>query len=304
MPNTNLEIEDSVEAPPLAAQQQEIDFSGLVQSRDRSFNWVFGSILAIFHLAAIAALFVFSWSALAVFAIMWIFAENLGIAMGYHRLLTHRGYVTPKWLEYFIAVCGTMALQGGPIYWVAVHRLHHQLTDRPGDPHSPRDGKWWSHVGWILRGNLHNETRLLDKYAPDLARDPFYVWLSRYNWVPVTLVGIALYFGGGWSWVLWGVFLRATLGLHVTWLVNSATHIWGSRRFATRDDSRNNWWVALLTGGEGWHNNHHAHPVSSRHGLAWYELDINYVFIRLLAAVGLARKVKTASVDGTSNTIY
>ncbi len=303
MTNTNLEIEDSVEAQP-PAMQQEIDFSGLIQSRERSFNWVFGSILTIFHLAAIAALFFFSWSALAVFAIMWIFAENLGIAMGYHRLLTHRGYVTPKWLEYFIAVCGTMALQGGPIYWVAVHRLHHQLTDRPGDPHSPRDGKWWSHVGWILRGNLHNETRLLDKYAPDLARDPFYVWLSRYNWVPVTLVGIALYFGGGWSWVLWGIFLRATLGLHVTWLVNSATHMWGSRRFATRDDSRNNWWVALLTGGEGWHNNHHAHPVSSRHGLAWYELDINYVFIRLLAAVGLARKIKTASVDGTSNTIF
>jgi len=303
MTNTNLQIEDSVEIQPADAQQA-IDFSGLVQSRDRNFNWVFGSILAIFHLAAIAALFVFSWSALLVFAIMWIFAENLGIAMGYHRLLTHRGYATPKWLEYFIAVCGTMALQGGPIYWVAVHRLHHQLTDRPGDPHSPRDGKWWSHVGWILRGNLHNETRLLERYAPDLARDPFYVWLSRYNWLPVTLVGIALYFGGGWSWVLWGVFLRATLGLHVTWLVNSATHIWGTRRFATRDDSRNNWWVALLTGGEGWHNNHHAHPVSSRHGLAWYEVDINYAFIRLLAAVGLARKVKVAGVDGTSDTLF
>jgi len=303
MANANLEIEGSLEAPPLEAQQA-IDFSGLVQSRDRSFNWVFGSVLAIFHLAAISALFVFSWSALVVFALMWAFAENLGIAMGYHRLLTHRGYVTPKWLEYFIAVCGTMALQGGPIYWVAVHRLHHQLTDRPGDPHSPRDGKWWSHVGWILRGNLHNETRLLDKYAPDLARDPFYVWLSRYNWLPVTVVGIALYLGGGWPWVLWGIFLRATLGLHVTWLVNSATHMWGTRRFATRDDSRNNWWVALLTGGEGWHNNHHAHPVSSRHGLAWYELDINYAFIRLLAAVGLARKVKVASVDGASNTMF
>ncbi len=149
---------------------------------------------------------------------MWIFAENLGIAMGYHRLLTHRGYVTPKWLEYFIAVCGTMALQGGPIYWVAVHRLHHQLTDRPGDPHSPRDGKWWSHIGWILRGNLHSETRLLGKYAPDLARDPFYVWLSRYNWVPVTLVGIALYFGGGWSWVSLGNL--------------PASHAWAARHLA------------------------------------------------------------------------
>ena len=191
-----------------------------------------------------------------------------------------------------------MALQGGPIYWVAVHRLHHQLTDRPGDPHSPRDGKWWSHIGWILRGSLHSETKLLAKYAPDLARDPFYVWLSKWNWVPVTVVGIGLFLTGGWSWVFWGIFLRATLGLHVTWLVNSATHMWGSRRFSTRDDSTNNWWVALLTGGEGWHNNHHAHPVSCRHGLAWYELDLNYACIRLLAAVGLARKIKVASVDG------
>lgn len=282
--------------------QQAIDYSDLVQGRDGSFNWFFATILLLFHLGAVAAFFTFRWFSLAVFAVMWLFAQNVGIAIGYHRLLTHRGYLTPKWLEYAIAVCGTMALQGGPIYWVAVHRLHHQLTDRPGDPHSPRDGKWWSHIGWILRGSLHNETRLLSKYAPDLARDPFYVWLSRYSWLPVTLVGIGLFFAGGWSWVLWGIFLRATLGLHVTWLVNSATHMWGSRRFETRDDSRNNWWVALLTGGEGWHNNHHAHPVSSRHGLAWYELDLNYACIRLLSALGLARKIKVAAIDGSTST--
>ena len=282
--------------------QQAVDYSSLTQARDGSFNWFFTTLIAIFHVGALAAFFTFRWSSLLVFLVMWIFAQNVGIAIGYHRLLTHRGYVTPKWLEYFIAVCGTMALQGGPIYWVAVHRLHHQLTDRPGDPHSPRDGKWWSHIGWILRGSLHSETKLLAKYAPDLARDPFYEWLSKYNWVPLTVVGIGLLLAGGWSWVLWGVFLRATLGWHVTWLVNSATHMWGSRRFATRDDSTNNWWVAMLTGGEGWHNNHHAHPVSCRHGLAWYELDINYACIRLLAAVGLVRKIKVATVDGTSVT--
>ena len=289
-----------IQVDSLAEAQQAADFCDLTQSKGRSFNWFFAFVLTTFHLGAIAAFYTFRWSSLMIFAGMWIFAQNVGIAVGYHRLLTHRGYVTPKWLEYCIAVCGTMALQGGPIYWVAVHRLHHQLTDRPGDPHSPRDGKWWSHIGWILRGTLHNQTSLLAKYAPDLARDPFYCWLSRYNWLPVTIVGIALYLAGGWSWVFWGIFLRATLGLHVTWLVNSATHIWGSRRFATRDDSRNNWWVALLTGGEGWHNNHHAHPVSCRHGLAWYELDLNYACIRLLAAVGLARKVKVARVDGSS----
>ena len=268
------------------------DAQALTQSRSPHFNWKFGISIAALHLGAIAAFFFFSWSALAAAAILWVLGQNVGIAMSYHRQLTHRGFLTPKWVEYAMAICATLALQGGPIYWVSVHRLHHQLTDREGDPHSPRDGKWWSHMGWILYGTLRNRNTLLNRYAPDLARDRFYVWLSRYHWVPVTLVSIGLFLIGGWPWLLWGTFFRVTLGLHVTWLVNSATHIWGSRRFDTRDDSRNNWWVALLTGGEGWHNNHHAHPVSASHGMAWYEVDINYWGIRLLGMLGLAKKIK------------
>ena len=255
------------------------------------FQWDFAVILAIFHLGALAALFTFRWSALAVFAVTWVLAENIGIAVTYHRLLTHRGFAVPKWLEYTLAVLGSMALQGSPIYWVAVHRLHHQHTDRPGDPHSPRDGRWWSHMGWILNGSLHNNSDVLERYAPDLMRDRFYRWLNIYHWLPVTVLGVAFFALGGWSWLLWGIFLRVTLGMHVTWLVNSATHMWGSQRFATRDDSRNNWWVALLTGGEGWHNNHHAHPVSARHGMAWYELDPNYWAIWIMEKLGLAKKV-------------
>jgi stearoyl-CoA desaturase (delta-9 desaturase) len=135
------------------------------------------------------------------------------------------------------------------------------------------------------------------RYAPDLAKDRFHVWLSKYHWVPLTIVGLGLLAIGGWTWVLWGIFLRVTLGLHATWLVNSATHMWGSRRFPTRDESRNNWWVALLTGGEGWHNNHHAHPVSARHGLKWYEFDPNYYGIWLLKKLGLARDIKIAQYD-------
>jgi stearoyl-CoA desaturase (delta-9 desaturase) len=121
--------------------------------------------------------------------------------------------------------------------------------------------------------------------------------LSRYHWIPLVLVGFALLAIGGWPCVLWGIFLRVTLGLHSTWLVNSATHMWGSRRFETRDESRNLWWVALVTGGEGWHNNHHAHPVSARHGLAWYEIDPNYYGIWLLKKLGLAKQVKIAQYD-------
>jgi stearoyl-CoA desaturase (delta-9 desaturase) len=273
------------------------------QQKSDQFNWVFFVAIATFHLLAVAALvqlaFHFRWSSLVVFAATWIVGENIGIGMSYHRQLTHRGYATPKWLEYAMAACGTMALQGGPLYWVAVHRMHHQYTDKPGDPHSPRDGKWWSHMGWILQGTLHSDSRVLSRYAPDLAKDPAHQWLSKYHWLPVTLLGLALLAGGtafgGWacglSWMLCGVFLRVTIGMHVTWLVNSATHLWGSRRFQTRDDSTNNWVVALLTGGEGWHNNHHAHPVSARHGMAWYEIDFNYMGIRLLQLLGLARNV-------------
>jgi stearoyl-CoA desaturase (delta-9 desaturase) len=121
--------------------------------------------------------------------------------------------------------------------------------------------------------------------------------LSKYHWVPLVTVGLALLVFGGWSFVLWGIFFRVVVGLHATWLVNSATHMWGSKRFPTRDDSRNNWWVALLTGGEGWHNNHHAHPVSARHGLAWYEFDPNYYGILLLSKLGLAKNVKVAHYD-------
>lgn len=272
----------------------------LTQSRSEVFNWVFFAVIAAFHIGAVAAFFFLSWSAVAVFAVLWLLGQNVGIAMSYHRQLTHRGFTTPRWLEYAMAICGTMSLQGSPTYWVAVHRMHHQYTDKPGDPHSPRDGKWWSHMGWILRGSLHNETTMLSRYAPDLQRNNFYQWLSTYHWLPVTAVGVGLLATGtaigGWrlgtSWVLFGIFLRVSIGFHVTWLVNSATHLWGSRRFKTRDDSTNNWWVALLTGGEGWHNNHHAHPVSASHGMAWYELDFNYWGIKLLELVGLAKNVK------------
>jgi stearoyl-CoA desaturase (delta-9 desaturase) len=133
-------------------------------------------------------------------------------------------------------------------------------------------------------------------------KDPFYLWLNRYHWVPLVVLAFALLAIGGWPWVLWGIFLRVTLGLHATWLVNSATHMWGSRRFATRDDSRNSWWVALLTGGEGWHNNHHAHPVSARHGLTWYEFDLNYYGIWLLGKLGLAKNIHAAKPTHTSPT--
>ncbi len=280
------------------------------EHQEGRINWITSIFMGAFHVLAIAALFFFSWKNLIAAVVMYFLAINVGIGMSYHRLLTHRGYRVPKWLEYCLAGCGTMALEGGPIFWVATHRVHHQYSDHEGDPHTPHDGTWWAHAGWILSGRaLHSETALLGRYVPDLTRDRVHVWLSRFHWLPLTIAGfLQLAVGaalanpghrvvGALGMMLWGTFLRTTLGLHATWLVNSATHLWGNRRFETRDDSRNNWWVALVTGGEGWHNNHHAHPVSARHGLAWYEFDINYYGIWLLEKAGLAKKVQIAKFD-------
>jgi len=260
-------------------------------------NWRAATAFAVFHAGAIAALFFFSWPAFfTALALYWI-SLSLGIGMGYHRLLTHRSYTPAKWIEYLLAICGTLAVEGGPIAWVTTHRIHHQFSDRAGDPHTPRDGKWWSHIVWMLVGDATNCTpEQRARYSPDLCRDRFMVWLSKYFYLPSVILSIVLLAWGGLPFLLWGVFFRVTVGLHATWMVNSLTHFWGTRRFATRDDSRNNWFVALLSFGEGWHNNHHAHPSSARHGLAWYEFDMTWVAIWFLRRVGLAKSVNTASL--------
>jgi len=260
-------------------------------------NWISTIVFGLFHIGAVAALFMFSWKVMFIsMAIYWV-TICFGISLGYHRLHTHRSYNVPKPLEYFFAICGALTLEGGPIFWVATHRIHHQKSDKPGDPHSPRDGAWWAHMGWILFGEAnHNNTKLMSKYAPDLARDPFYLWLNNWHWVPMVILGAILYAFGGLPLFMWGIFLRVTLGLHATWLVNSATHMFGYRNFETRDDSRNSWWVALMTFGEGWHNNHHAHPTSARHGLAWYEVDFSWMQIRLMQALGIATNVTVAKL--------
>lgn len=269
------------------------------EKRRTEIIWGTTLFLAAFHVGALVALWMFTWEALIVGVVMWWVAGSLGIGMGYHRLLTHRGYKVPKAVEYFLAVCGTLAIEGGPIAWVATHRIHHAFTDREGDPHSPHDGFWWSHMGWILTGfSFHRNTSLTARYTPDLAKDRFYVWLTHWHFLSTVALGVLLYALGGWAWVMWGIFMRVVFSWHATWFVNSAAHVWGSRRFETRDDSRNSWWVALLSFGEGWHNNHHAHPSAARHGLAWYEIDINWYGIRILELLGLAKSLRLVDVNG------
>jgi len=267
------------------------------RKHQHGLNWITAIAMTGFHIGAVAALFYIDYGAMLAALILYYAGGMLGIGMSYHRLLTHRSYRTTKFIEYFLTICGTLALEGGPIFWVATHRIHHQKSDQEGDPHTPREGTFWAHMGWILMGEgLHHDASVLAKYAPDLSKDKFHVWLSNWHWLTNVVVGLGLLAYGGIPYVLWGIFFRTTVGLHATWLVNSATHLWGSRRFQTRDDSTNNWWVALLTFGEGWHNNHHAHPTSARHGLAWYELDQNWIGIRALQILGLAWDIKVAKI--------
>lgn len=264
-----------------------------ISAKEMRIRWGNTVFLTITHLGAFVALFFWSWPAIIAAVILYWIAGSLGIGMGYHRLLTHRGYRVPKFVEYFLVTCGTMAMQGGPIQWVTTHRIHHAHTDHEGDPHTPRDGGWWAHVGWVVRGTAQDHDQAaLKRYTVDLLKDRYYLWLQQFYFVPLLVVAIFLVVFGGWGVMLWGVFLRVTVGLHATWLVNSATHSWGKRRFGTSEDSRNSWWVALLTFGEGWHNNHHAYPTSARHGLRWYEIDLNWYGIRVLQLLGLARAIR------------
>lgn len=256
-------------------------------------NWTNVFFFGTIHTLALLAPWFFSWSALGVMIFLHWLLGSVGICLGYHRLLTHRSLVVPKWLEYAIAILGALALQGGPIFWVAGHRLHHAYTeDEDKDPYSARRGFWWSHMLWILypRAEFFDQ-KTYQRYAPDLARDPFYQWLNRYFLLLQIPLGLLLYGLGGWSFVIYGLFLRAVLLWHTTWLINSATHLRGYRTFGTEDGSCNLWWAAILTYGEGWHNNHHAYPNVAKAGWRWWEIDVTWWSIKALKTLGLAKKV-------------
>lgn len=258
-----------------------------------TLSWVNCGFFAIFHALALLAPWFFSWSALGVAIFLhWLFG-SIGICLGYHRLLTHRSFQVPKWLEYVIATISAMALQGGPIFWVATHRMHHAHPENEyKDPYSARLGFWWSHILWLIyRNNKIFEYETYKRYASDIAKDPYYCWLDRYFLLLQIPLGVLLYALGGWSFVIYGIFVRSVVLWHSTWLINSATHLWGYQTFEVNDGSRNLWWAAILTYGEGWHNNHHANPNVAPAGRKWWELDMTWWAIQVLKTLGLAQKV-------------
>ncbi|MDY6899229.1 MAG: fatty acid desaturase [Cyanobacteriota bacterium] len=248
----------------------------------------------VLHLAVLLAFVpnTFSWSAVGVAVLLHWMTIGLGITFGFHRLATHRSVEVPKWLEYFLILCGTLALQGGVFGWVGYHRLHHLYSDHDGDPHNSREGFWWSHINWLMHTVPAKPE--LQRYTKDIADDKFYQFCHRYYLELQVALAVILYLIGGWSFVIWGIFVRLFVGIHSTMFVNSACHMIGYRSHETKDCSTNCWWVALLTFGEGWHNNHHAFQYSARHGLRWWEIDMIWTTIQLLEFVGLAKNVKVA----------
>ncbi|MDA0267995.1 MAG: fatty acid desaturase [Cyanobacteria bacterium] len=261
-------------------------------AKDR-MSWITVLFFGAFHALACLAPWFFSWSALGVAILLhWAFG-SLGICLGYHRMLTHRSFKLPTWLEYGFALLGALAIQGGPIFWVAGHRLHHLHTeDVDKDPYSAKRGFWWSHVLWLFYPKQDFfEARAYRRFAPELARDPFYRFLDRYFLLLQVPLALVLYALGGWSFVIYGIFVRAVMLWQSTWLINSASHMWGYRTFNVDDNSRNLWWAALLTYGEGWHNNHHAYPNVAKAGWQWWEVDSTWWVINGLRSLGLAKRV-------------
>jgi fatty-acid desaturase len=284
--------------------------------------WTYLIPLLVLHALALLAFvpWLFSWSGLVVAILGHLTFGMLGITIGYHRLLTHRGFTCPLWMEHMLAIFGMCNLQDSPARWVAIHRMHHQHSDHRPDPHSPLATFVWGHMGWVVcRNRDHDHINFFERYVRDMLRDPFYLNLEkRFRWLGVyiahalILTALGALWGLLWtrdlngalqmaaSWFVWGVVVRTVFVLHGTWSVNSVSHVFGYRNYETRDNSRNNWLVALISHGEGWHNNHHASPRAARHGHRWYEYDMSWWVIVTLEKLGIVRDVvrpKGASQD-------
>jgi stearoyl-CoA desaturase (delta-9 desaturase) len=301
--------------PTLAAEAAEVRTALDLPEEVQPLRMAWGYTLSIvlIHVLSLLALspWYFSWTGVIIGFLGMPGYGLLGITLCYHRLLTHQGFTCPKWLEHTLALIGVCNLQDTPARWVAIHRLHHRHADRQPDPHSPLVNFFWSHMGWLMvEHREHSSIMLFEKYARDVLRDRFYLRLERnlaWLWIYMihagaylvlgTLLGRVLFgdwlrgvqFGG--SLLVWGVFVRTVAAWHCTWAVNSVSHIFGYRNYETHDDSRNQWFVAIVAHGEGWHNNHHADQRAAAHGHRWWEYDLTYVVIRLLEAVGLAKNV-------------
>ena len=244
----------------------------------------------VLHLATLGALVVpFRWSLVTWCALSYA-VRMFGVTAGYHRYFSHRTYRMGRVPQFLMAWLAQTSGQKGVLWWAAHHRTHHRHADQPEDVHSPlQRGFWWSHAGWVL-SDLHNayEARLV----ADWRRYPELVWLDRHHWVPTATLGVSLWALGGLPLFIWGYIVATVALYHGTFTINSVAHLWGTRRFETADGSRNNWVLAVLTLGEGWHNNHHRYMSSCRQGMLWWELDVTWLMLRGMQAVGVVRDLR------------
>ncbi|MGJ8668009.1 MAG: acyl-CoA desaturase [Oceanococcus sp.] len=244
----------------------------------------------LLHLACFAAFFtgVHAVDVAICLGLFWL--RMFGITAGYHRYFAHRAFKTGRVFQFILGFIAQSSLQSGLIWWASKHRDHHKFVDTPKDVHSPREyGFWFAHMGWIFderaqQPNLGN--------VPDITRYPELVWLDKYHWLPGVLMGAAVGLAAGWSGFVVGFCLSTVLLWHSTFFINSLAHVYGKQRYLTGDDSRNNWWLALLTLGEGWHNNHHYYMASVRQGFYWWEIDVTYYLLKLLQLFGLVHDLK------------
>jgi stearoyl-CoA desaturase (delta-9 desaturase) len=217
----------------------------------------------------------------------------LGITMGFHRYFAHGAFDCGRAVRFLLALAGTAAMQKGPIWWAGTHVLHHRSPDREGDPHSPVLGGFYhAHMGWFLDGIRYDVVDADNPVARRFSRAPEIRLLDRLPGLPPIALAVGAFAWGGWPGLVWGFSIPTVLLAHATFSINSVTHMFGSRRFDTSDDSRNNPWTALATLGEGWHNNHHRYPRAARNGFVWWELDVTYLAIRGLERLGLAWNVR------------
>jgi len=307
---TTLEMPTSVIRQPAAVRppakpESDIlrDAFSIKRLRLGNVDWVVTIFLLFIHLGACAAFVpaLFSWQGLAICVFMHWFTCSVGVCLGYHRFLAHKSLKLKAPVEFLVLLAGSLSGEGSPMTWAATHRLHHQKSDKDGDPHSPLVGKWWSHMFWLFVKRKGADRDLLwRRYIPELVDRPLMVFFERTFPLWLWAQGLLL-LGGGWMWggwqmglscLVWGMCVRMTAAYHTTWFINSATHLWGYRNYDTRDKSRNLWWVAILAYGEGWHNNHHAHPSVAPAGHRWWEIDMTWWVIRALQMTGLAYDVR------------
>lgn len=255
-------------------------------------DWVVVVWMLAMHVGALAAPFFITWEAVVTAVVLHWATCSVGICLTMHRYLSHRSLKLRTPAKFFGLLCATIAGEGTPMHWSSVHRIHHQKSDQEGDPHSPNEGDWWSHILWTFTGrDSRLRPTMYRHFVPDLVQDKM-MWFFENAFGPVLIgTGILLYAIGGLPMLLWAMCVRMVFAYHSTWFVNSATHMWGYRTYETSDRSRNLWWVAVLAYGEGWHNNHHAYPRLARAGHKWWEVDPTWMFIRFLQLIGQAYDV-------------